>query len=543
MVQRHMLDRLRAVSLRYQVYATSCVFVVVICALVAVALLSFRQQAEYQDKLNLSSRSAAYVERTNGLIYAVVMESRGIYMSSDPATVARYGENLLRRNRDLADIVEDWEKIVRSDDAELFAAFKTRITGFIRFRAELVRRANVISQAAGRAWGDNEANRTTRAALNDDLEALGRVYARRADEIVALNQRAWFTTWLIALLGLVALALAAYVGAVIRRSLIAPLHEITEAADHIAAGKVVVTVPHSERLDEVGKLGQAVQQLQDALIRNKELRTLERTSSRQRDNLEIQLQENKRHLLAAINSMMPGLMMLDLEGKVILMNDAYRKIYRLPQAMPQSGLTIRDVLRRRIEIGTFSGDVESYVEAILARIEQGRPAVKHVDLKDGRVIRIVERPMAGGAGWVSTHEDFTDQRHLQRSLERTEHLLVAITENIHEAIVAKDAATLRYIFVNRAAETLFGISGAEMIGRTARDVFGAETAEWIEREDRQLQRADTGTTTTERAIETPGNGRRLVGIRRVPIASHDGESRVLLSLVEERTDHRTQAAG
>ncbi|CAN7195419.1 PAS-domain containing protein [Bosea sp. LjRoot90] len=543
MVQRHMLDRLRAISLRHQLYAASCTFFVVICALVAVAILSFRQQAEYQDKLGLSSRSAAYIERVNGLIYAVVMESRGIYMSSDAATVARYGDNLLRRNRDLADVVEAWEKIVRNDDAELFAAFKTRITDFIRFRAELVRRANVIGQAAGRAWGDNEANRTTRAALNDDLEALGRVYARRADEIVALNQRAWFTTWLIVLLGLVALALAAYVGAVIRRSLIAPLHDITETADRIAAGKVVVTVPHSERLDEVGKLGQAVQQLQDTLVRNKELRTLERTSSRQRDNLEIQLQENKRHLLAAINSMMPGLMMLDLEGRVILMNESYRKIYRLPQDMPQSGLTIRDILRRRIEIGTFSGDVESYVEAILARIEQGRPAVKHVDLKDGRVIRIVERPMTGGTGWVSTHEDFTEQRHLQRSLERTEHLLAAIMENIRVAVVAKDAATLRYIFVNRAAEILFGVDRAEMVGRTARDVFGAETAEWIEREDRQLQRADAGAAMTVRSIETPGNGRRLIGIRRVPIASHDGESRVLLSLIEERTEQATQAAG
>lgn len=543
MVQRHILDRLRAVSLRHQVYAASCAFFVVICALVAVAILSFRQQAEYQDKLGLSARSAVNIERANGLIYAVVMESRGIYMSSDVATVARYGETLLRRNRDLADVVEAWEKIVRDDDAELFAAFKGRIADFIRFRAELVRRANVIGQAAGRTWGDNEANRTTRTALNDDLEALGRVYARRADEIVALNQRAWFTTWLIILLGLVALALAAYVGAVIRRSLIAPLHDITETADRIAAGKVVVTVPHSERLDEVGKLGQAVQQLQDTLVRNKELRTLERTSSRQRDNLEIQLQENKRHLLAAINSMMPGLMMLDLEGRVILMNESYRKIYRLPQDMPQSGLTIRDILRRRIEIGTFSGDVESYVEAILARIEQGRPAVKHVDLKDGRVIRIVERPMTGGTGWVSTHEDFTEQRHLQRSLERTEHLLAAIMENVRVAIVAKDAATLRYIFVNRAAETLFGVGRAEMVGRSARDVFGTETAEWIEREDRQLQQADDGAAMTVRSIETPGNGRRLIGIRRLPIVMHDGESRVLLSLIEDRTEQSALAGG
>lgn len=543
MVQRHILAFLRAISLRYQIYAASCAFFMVICVLVTVAILSFRQQAEYQDKLGLSSRSAAYVERVNGLIYAVVMESRGIYMSSDPTTVARYGENLLRRNRELAEVVDDWAKIVRNDDAELFAAFRARISDFVRFRAELVRRANVISQAAGREWGDNAANRSARAALNDDLEALGLVYARRADEAAVLNQRAGVSTWLIILLGFTALALAAYVGTVIRRSLIAPLHDITETADRIAAGKVVVSVPHSERQDEVGKLGQAVQQLQDTLIRNQELRTLERTTSRQRDILEIQLQENKRHLLAAINSMVPGLMMLDLEGKVILMNDAYRKIYRLPQDMPQSHLTIHDVLRRRGEVGTFSGDIESYAASILARIEQGRPAVKHADLRDGRVIRIVERPMKGGTGWVSTHEDFTEQRHLQRSLERAEHLLAAIMENNREAVVAKDAVTLRYVFVNRAAEILFGVSRADMIGRTARDVFGTDTAAWIEREDRQLQQADTATAMTVRSIETPGNGRRLIGIRRLPVAMPDGESRVLLSLIEDRTQQAALAAG
>lgn len=543
MVQRHILDRLRAVSLRHRVYAGSCAFFAVVCLLVMVAILSLRQQADYQDKLGLASRSAAAIERANGLIYAVVMESRGIYMSSDPAAVARYGENLLRRNRELADVVAAWETIVRDDDAALFAGFRARIADFIRFRAELVRRATVFGQAAGREWGDNEANRSTRAALNADLEALGQVYARRADETAALNKRAWLVTWLIVLLGLVALGLAGYVSLVIRRSLIAPLHEITETADRIAAGKVVVTVPHSDRLDEVGKLGRAVQQLQDMQVRNQELRRLERTSSRQRDNLEIQLQESKRHLLAAINSMMPGLLMLDLEGKVILTNQSYRKIYRLPPDLPQSSLTIHDLLRLRAEAGTFSGDVESYVEGILSRIEQGRPAVKHVELKDGRVIRVVERAMNGGTGWVSTHEDFTEQRHLQRSLERTEQLLAAIVETIDEAIVAKDAVTLRYVFVNRAAEVLFGLARSEMIGRTARDVFGTETAEWIEREDRLIQQANADARTTVRSIETPGNGRRRIGIRRLPVAGQDGESRMLLCLIEDRTEQAARVAG
>lgn len=531
-----LFQHIGALSLRQQVYAVSVGFFAVIGLLVAISIYSFQQQAEYRDKLNVFSSSASSIERANGLIYAVVMESRGIYMSSDAPTVKRYGDALLRRNQELVQVVEEWEKSVRDDDAELFATFKARILEFVRFRAELVRRANVISQAAGREWGDNEANRSTRIALNGDLEALARVYARRAGEIVELSERARLTTWLLVLLGLVAMALAGYVGMLIRHSVITPLHEITATTDRIAAGKVVVSVPHSERHDEIGKLAQAVQQLQDTQVRNKELQKLEMATSRQRDHLEIQLQENRRHLLAAINSMMPGLIMLDLEGKVILMNDSYRKIYRLPPELPASGCSFRDVVKVRAEIGTFSGDVDSFVAAVLARIEQGKPGISHVELKDGKVIRVIERSMSGGTGWVSTHEDYTEQRHLQRSLERTEQMLAAIIENIQEAIVAKDAATLRYVFVNRAAEALFGIKRSAMLGKTAREVFGLDAADWIEQGDRALMQPNSAPATELRTIETPGNGQRLVAIRRLPLAGDGVDSRFLLSLIEDRTE-------
>ncbi|MFX8565910.1 hypothetical protein ABTL91_20465, partial [Acinetobacter baumannii] len=51
------------------------------------------------------------------------------------------------------------------------------------FRAELVRRGIEIGPAAGREWGDNDANRAVRSALNKDLEALAKVYTGRAREI------------------------------------------------------------------------------------------------------------------------------------------------------------------------------------------------------------------------------------------------------------------------------------------------------------------------------------------------------------------------
>ena len=119
----------------------------------------------------------------NGLIYAVVMESRGVYMSSDMATSKIYADGIRKFNQQIAKVVEDWKKSVRGDDAELFAMFSGRIAQFIDFRNELARLGTEVSPAAGRVWGDNDANRTVRKALNKDLEQLTQVYAKRATRV------------------------------------------------------------------------------------------------------------------------------------------------------------------------------------------------------------------------------------------------------------------------------------------------------------------------------------------------------------------------
>src|SRR4249919_739414 len=73
--------------------------------------------------------------------------------------------------------------IHRADDAEQFAVFKKRIEQFVEFRKELVRRGVEINAAAGREWGDNDANRAVRSALNKDLEVLSKVYAERGKQL------------------------------------------------------------------------------------------------------------------------------------------------------------------------------------------------------------------------------------------------------------------------------------------------------------------------------------------------------------------------
>src|SRR5258708_17166572 len=55
-----------------------------------------------------------------------------------------------------------------------------------------------------------------------------------------------------------------------------------------------------------------------------------------------------------------------------------------------------------------------------------------------------------------------------------------------EAIAAKDVRSLRYVFVNRAAEKLFGMPRASIMGKTARELFSPDLADMIEQGDRRV---------------------------------------------------------
>jgi methyl-accepting chemotaxis protein len=62
----------------------------------------------------------------------------------------------------------------------------------------------------------------------------------------------------------------------------------------------------------------------------------------------------------------------------------------------------------RLAAGNFNGDPDHYVADCLRQAAEGQTETKTIELKDGRVIALVSRPMRGG-GWVATHTDVTEQ--------------------------------------------------------------------------------------------------------------------------------------
>ena len=177
-------------SIAAKLYAIFALMATTTIALSAVAVTAARHHAALNQEYVSANTGTLNVERVNGLIYAVVMELRGVYMSSDMATSKIYADGILKFNKQIAQVVDDWKKSVRGDDAELFAKFSGRIAQFIDFRNELARLGTEVSPAAGRVWGDNDANRSVRKALNKDLERLAALYAKRATRIFSEMDKA-----------------------------------------------------------------------------------------------------------------------------------------------------------------------------------------------------------------------------------------------------------------------------------------------------------------------------------------------------------------
>src|SRR3569623_2757353 len=123
-------------TLATRLYSIFALFALLTAGVAMLSDYNSRRGADLTTAIETANAAALNVEWGNSLVYAVVMESRGVYMSTEPAVVKKYGEGLLKFNEQILDVVKRWETIVKADDAEQIAAFKKRIEQFVEFRKE-----------------------------------------------------------------------------------------------------------------------------------------------------------------------------------------------------------------------------------------------------------------------------------------------------------------------------------------------------------------------------------------------------------------------
>jgi len=128
---------------------------------------------------------------------------------------------------------------------------------------------------------------------------------------------------------------------------------------------------------------------------------------------EQRLRLEKLRLDRAINNMTQGLLLFDASERLVVCNDRYLEMYGLSHDVIKPGCSFRELIAHRKATGSFVGDIDEYLNAILRDI--GSKKTHIVETADGRAIQIVNEPLAGG-GWVATHEDITDRRRVEQRI-------------------------------------------------------------------------------------------------------------------------------
>ncbi len=113
---------------------------------------------------------------------------------------------------------------------------------------------------------------------------------------------------------------------------------------------------------------------------------------------------------AAIENMSQGLCMFDGNHRLVICNSAYAHLYNLPPRLTEPGTSFWAMLDYCAEDGMVTiVDGDQRRETIGNRIADAKPLRDLLAMANGTIVQVYHEPLQDG-GWLSTHEDVTEQR-------------------------------------------------------------------------------------------------------------------------------------
>jgi methyl-accepting chemotaxis protein len=170
---------------------------------------------------------------------------------------------------------------------------------------------------------------------------------------------------------------------------------------------------------------------------------------------------------AALENMTHGRCMFEAQKRLVICNDRYASLYRLPPELLKTGTAHEAIIAHRVTNGILAGDNKAAAVnkklSALGQLPANEISSRIDELADGRLIRVVRQPMKGG-GWVATHEDITERLQLQK--QRDDMLMQeGRRSSIDNAILS---------FRGRVEEMLGAVSNnANAMKTTATALFGS----------------------------------------------------------------------
>src|SRR5262245_6113286 len=161
-------------------------------------------------------------------------------------------------------------------------------------------------------------------------------------------------------------------------------------------------------------------------------------------------------LQAALDNMPSALVYTDKDLNIVICNDRFKEMDRVPEDLLQPGRPYPDFLRYLAEHGYYGeGDVDALVAQRVdsLRNPSGRSFEDHAP--DGRWYRIVRRRIAGG-GTVTVMTDITEQKQTEQDLAKKEAQLRVALGNMPVSLVSTDKV-LNIVFCNDRFKEMYDV--------------------------------------------------------------------------------------
>ncbi len=230
---------------------------------VVMVVLGVQSLTIYQrevEKMGAASQRAVLSEQINGLINAVVMDSRGIYMARDAAELEKFAKTMTASLATLDKRLAAYEAVidpaVETDMRDAIA----RGREFIRFRTDMMEAGRQGGADAARVIGDNDANRANRKAFNDVMIKLSQQQVAYVDSTIT-ELDAFANTernLMLIIAGIGIFTSVSFASWMVSRQVTRPLTRVTNTVQTLAGGDYDAIVPETGRGDEIGHIANAL---------------------------------------------------------------------------------------------------------------------------------------------------------------------------------------------------------------------------------------------------------------------------------------------
>src|SRR4051812_28011374 len=234
---------------------------------------------------------------------------------------------------------------------------------------------------------------------------------------------------------------------------------------------------------------------------------------------------------SALNNLSQGVVMTDVQQRIVFCNDRYLEIYGMTRADIRKDMTGPELLALRRKRGVLDVSTDEFYRVA------GTGEGLITELPDGRSIVVKYWGLPNG-GSVATHEDCSEQRRLSRELATTTQFLESVIDNVPVCVAAKSIEDGRYILANRAFEKFSRLSREQIVGKRADEIFQPATAAGIAAADRAALDSPDSQFRNEMLVER-GPEKRTLASNRVIARDDQNRPKFLIALFDDVTDHKS----